>query len=178
MSIAIVTGSAGLIGSEASNYFAEKGLRVVGIDNNMRKEFFGEDASTEWNRVRLEGQLGDRYEHQSIDIRDEDAVGQLFSKYGKDIQLVLHTAAQPSHDWAARDPKKDFSVNAVGTLNLLEAVRNQTPDAVFMFTSTNKVYGDRPNTLPLIEEETRWEIDDSNHRIVEPTFSDSTAIDR
>ena len=159
MSVAVVTGSAGLIGSEASRYFAEKGLHVVGIDNNMRKELFGENASTEWNRVRLESELGDRYSHHAIDIRDEQAVDSLFDHYGADIRLVLHTAAQPSHDWAARDPKKDFSVNAVGTLNLLEAVRHKVPSAVFLFTSTNKVYGDRPNSLPLVEQLTRWEID-------------------
>lgn len=159
MTVAVITGSAGLIGSEASRYFADKGLQVVGIDNNMRKEFFGENASTEWNRLRLEKQLGEKYAHQAIDIRDEAAIDKLFDHYGKDISLVLHTAAQPSHDWAARDPKKDFSVNAVGTLNLLEAVRHKAPKAVFMFTSTNKVYGDRPNTLPLEEKETRWEID-------------------
>ena len=162
MSIAIITGSAGLIGSEASQYFASKGLQVVGVDNNMRREFFGDDASTEWNRIRLEDQLGDRYDHRAIDIRDDEAVDSLFDEFGADIQLVLHTAAQPSHDWAARDPKKDFSVNAVGTLNLLEAVRHKAPQAVFIFTSTNKVYGDRPNTLPLIEQETRWEIDPSH----------------
>ena len=162
MSVAIITGSAGLIGSEASRYFANKGLQVVGIDNNMRREFFGENASTEWNRLRLEEQLGDRYEHHAIDIRDEQAIDGLFDRYGKDIKLVLHTAAQPSHDWAARDPKKDFSVNATGTLNLLEAVRHKTPEAVFIFTSTNKVYGDRPNTLPLVEQLTRWEIDPSH----------------
>ena len=159
MSIAIITGSAGLIGSEASQYFADKGLRVVGIDNNMRREFFGDDASTEWNRIRLQEQLRDRYDHRAIDIRDDHAIDQLFTEFGSDIRLVLHTAAQPSHDWAARDPKKDFSVNAVGTLNLLEAVRHKAPEAVFIFTSTNKVYGDRPNTLPLVEQATRWEID-------------------
>ena len=125
----------------------------------MRKEFFGENASTEWNRRRIEAELGARYVHESIDIRDDSAIESLFQRYGSEIKLVLHTAAQPSHDWAARDPKKDFSVNAVGTLNLLEAARQNAPEAVFIFTSTNKVYGDRPNTLPLIEEATRWEID-------------------
>lgn len=159
MSVAIVTGSAGLIGSEASRFFAGEGLDVVGVDNDMRAEFFGKEASTQWNRERLESDLGDRYTHVSIDIRDEDAVESLFDKYGKDISLVLHTAAQPSHDWAARDPKTDFGVNANGTLNLLEAVRHKAPEAVFIFTSTNKVYGDAPNRLPLVEQETRWEID-------------------
>jgi CDP-paratose 2-epimerase len=159
MSIAIVTGSAGLIGSEATRYFAEQGLHVVGIDNDMRARFFGEEASTTWNRQRLEADLGQKYTHQSIDIRDGDAINTLFSRYGKQIKLVVHTAAQPSHDWAARDPKTDFGVNANGTLNLLEAVRHICPEAVFIFTSTNKVYGDAPNRLPLIEQETRWEID-------------------
>lgn len=159
MSVAIITGSAGLIGSEASRFFANEGLDVVGVDNDMRAKFFGDEASTQWNRERLENDLGDRYTHVSIDIRDEDAIDSLFDKYGTDISLVLHTAAQPSHDWAARDPKTDFGVNANGTLNLLEAVRHKVPEAVFMFTSTNKVYGDAPNRLPLVEQETRWEID-------------------
>lgn len=162
MSVVIVTGSAGLIGSEAAAFFAEKGHDVVGVDNDMRREFFGDEASTRWNRDRLESRLGDRYTHVSIDIRDEDAVDSLFKKYGKAIELVVHTAAQPSHDWAARAPKVDFGVNAVGTLNLLEAVREHTDNATFIFTSTNKVYGDTPNSLPLIEQETRWEIDPSH----------------
>ena len=162
MSVVIVTGSAGLIGSESSRYFANTGLNVVGIDNNMRREFFGDGASTDWNRKRLERDLGASYQHRNIDIRDDDAIERLFARYGKSISLVVHTAAQPSHDWAARDPKKDFSVNAVGTLNLLEAVRKHAPEAVFIFTSTNKVYGDRPNTLPLVEDDMRWEIDPSH----------------
>ncbi len=162
MSIAIVTGSAGLIGSEASRHFASQGLTVVGIDNDMRSEFFGAEASTEWQRRSLEHELGDRYVHVDGDIRDDQLIDRLFAQYNTDIQLVVHTAAQPSHDWAARDPKKDFTVNAYGTLNLLEATRQNCPDAVFIFTSTNKVYGDRPNQLPLIEQELRWEIDPSH----------------
>ena len=162
MSVAIITGSAGLIGSEAVEYFVEKGLHVVGIDNDMRKRFFGEEASTDWNRNRLEKKLGDKYTHASLDIRDDDAIDALFKKYGNDIKLILHTAAQPSHDWAAREPKTDFSVNANGTLNLLEATRQFAPKAVFMFTSTNKVYGDTPNRLPLVEQDKRWEIDPSH----------------
>jgi CDP-paratose 2-epimerase len=159
MSVAIITGSAGLIGSEAVGYFISQGMDVVGIDNDMRRQFFGDDASTEWNRQRLETQFAKQYTHCAIDIRDDSAVLNLFERYRKDLTLVLHTAAQPSHDWAAREPKTDFSVNAVGTLNLLEATRLHAPAAVFLFTSTNKVYGDTPNRLPLIEQETRWEID-------------------
>lgn len=159
MSIAIITGSAGLIGSEASRRFAREGYQIVGIDNDMRRTFFGDEASTSWNRNRLEEELGNSYSHNAIDIRDTEAINSLFSKYGKDIALVVHTAAQPSHDWAARDPQMDFSVNANGTLNMLEATRQHAPDAAFIFTSTNKVYGDTPNRLPLIEQELRWEID-------------------
>ena len=159
MSIVVVTGSAGLIGSEASRHFAKKGLTVVGIDNDMRKNFFGDEASTNWQRQQLQNELGKSYLHVDGDIRDADLMNNLFAEYGKDIKLIIHTAAQPSHDWAARDPQMDFTVNANGTLNLLEATRHNAPDAVFIFTSTNKVYGDTPNKLPLIEKEMRWEID-------------------
>jgi CDP-paratose 2-epimerase len=162
MSVAIITGSAGLIGSEASQYFAGKGLDVVGIDNDMRRYFFGEEASTRRQQTRLEQSLGARYTHVNADIRDDEVIDRLFAHYGSQISLVVHTAAQPSHDWAARSPKTDFSVNAQGTLNLLEATRQHAPDAVFIFTSTNKVYGDTPNRLPLIERETRWEIPDEH----------------
>ncbi len=161
MSVAIVTGSAGLIGSEASRYFAGRGMDVVGIDNNMRAYFFGEEASTSWMGNQLQATLA-RYTHEQIDIRDRDAIFRLFELYGKEIRLVVHTAAQPSHDWAAREPFTDFGVNALGTLTMLEATRQYCPDAVFIFTSTNKVYGDTPNHLPLIEQAERWEID-SNH---------------
>jgi CDP-paratose 2-epimerase len=158
MSIALITGSAGLIGSEAAIHFAERGLDVVGIDNDMRRVFFGDEASTAWNRGRLERRLGARYTHYDIDIRDQGAVAGLFQRYGADIKLVIHTAAQPSHDWAARDPLTDFTVNANGTLHMLEATRRCAPEAVFIFTSTNKVYGDAPNQLPLVELADRWEI--------------------
>jgi len=159
MSIAIVTGSSGLIGSEAVRHFAQQGLDVIGIDNDMRRHFFGREASTLWQREQLEQALGKRYQHFDADIRDDDAIDQLFQRLGSDIRLIVHAAAQPSHDWAARDPKLDFSVNAVGTLNLLEATRRFAPDAVFIFTSTNKVYGDTPNRLPLVEQPSRWEIE-------------------
>lgn len=158
MSVVIITGSAGLIGSESAAFFANQGLDVVGIDNNMRSVFFGEDASTKWNRQRLEGALGTKYHHQDVDIRDYEAITSIFKHYGSSIALVIHTAAQPSHDWAAREPITDFTVNANGTLNLLEATRLYAPEAVFIFTSTNKVYGDTPNRLPLVEQEYRWEI--------------------
>ena len=159
MNIAVITGSAGLIGSEAARHFAALGLEVVGIDNDMRRAFFGDEASTAWQRRRLEKDLAGRYCHHDIDIRDREGVERLFRWLGRSICLVVHAAAQPSHDWAASDPHADFGVNAVGTLNLLEATRQHSPDAVFVFTSTNKVYGDTPNSLPLIEQETRWEID-------------------
>lgn len=158
MGLIVVTGSAGLVGSESVRFFADLGYTVVGIDNNMRQVFFGADASTEWNRELLQEKYGDRYIHHDIDIRDNDAIAALFRTYGTDIQLIIHTAAQPSHDWAANDPFMDFSVNANGTLVLLENARQLCPDAVFIFCSTNKVYGDTPNRLPLIEQELRWEI--------------------
>jgi CDP-paratose 2-epimerase len=165
MSVAIITGAAGLIGSEAARHFARQGLDVVGIDNDMRQRFFGPEASTAQERRRLEQELGPRYRHVNADIRDDAAIDATFRRYGSQIALVVHTAAQPSHDWAAREPKTDFGVNAQGTLNLLEATRQHAANAVFLFTSTNKVYGDAPNRLPLIEQETRWEID-SRHTYV------------
>ena len=159
MSTIIITGSAGLIGSESVHFFAQKGFNIVGIDNDMRSVFFGSDASTDWNRKILEDRYGERYCHRNLDIRDRESIENLFKEYGSDISLIIHTAAQPSHDWAARDPHTDFTVNANGTLVLLEATRQYCPEAVFIFTSTNKVYGDTPNQLPLAELETRWEID-------------------
>lgn len=162
MAIALVTGSAGLIGSQAAEHFADLGFHVVGVDNDMRKVFFGDDSSTAWMATALEDKLGNAYTHASLDIRDRPAVEELFKQYGTDIEVVIHTAAQPSHDWAARDPFTDFDVNAVGTLNMIENTRQHCPDAVFIFTSTNKVYGDTPNRLPLVEQETRWEIDPSH----------------
>ncbi len=159
MSVAIITGSAGLIGSESAEFFAELGFDVVGIDNDMRAYFFGQESSTRWNLSHLQQKLGSRYTHYDVDIRDIAAINNIFERYGDSISLVIHTAAQPSHDWAAREPHTDFAVNATGTLNVLEATRQYSPDAVFIFTSTNKVYGDAPNYLPLVELDTRWEID-------------------
>lgn len=157
MDVALITGSAGLIGSEAVSFFSSRFDLIVGIDNDLRSYFFGEGGSTEWNKRRLEEKVSN-YKHYGLDIRDTEALRQVFNAYGKDIKLVLHTAAQPSHDWAAKEPFTDFTVNANGTLNLLEMTRLHAPDAVFIFTSTNKVYGDTPNSLPLQELEERWEI--------------------
>lgn len=159
--VCIVTGSSGLIGSESVEFFADKFDKVVGIDNNMRMRFFGADASTEWNTNRLVNSINN-FEHHAADIRDIDALDKIFAQYGSDIKLVVHTAAQPSHDWAAREPITDFTVNANGTINMLEVTRKHCPEATFIFTSTNKVYGDTPNYLPLVEQETRWEIAESH----------------
>ena len=161
MAIALVTGSGGLIGAEAARFFANQGLSVVGIDNDMRQYFFGEEASTRWSQEQLKSEVAG-YVHYDIDIRDGDALKKVFERFGKEIALVLHTAAQPSHDWAAREPLTDFTINANGTLQMLEFTRQFAPDAVFLFTSTNKVYGDAPNRLPLIETETRWELEPSH----------------
>ena len=157
MNIALVTGSAGLIGAETVRFFSGRGFQVIGIDNDMRKEFFGEEASTQWSRRELEMTVPD-YTHKDVDIRDRGAIESIFAEYGGDIQVVIHTAAQPSHDWAAKDPYADFSVNADGTLVLLESTRRYCPESPFLYTSTNKVYGDNPNRLPLVELETRWEV--------------------
>ena len=176
MDIAIVTGSAGLIGSEAVTFFSPKFDKVVGIDNNLRQYFFGETGSTAWNQDRLQKTVAN-YSNVNIDIRDVGALEQLFKEYGSDIKLVLHAAAQPSHDWAAKEPFTDFSVNANGTLNVLEMTRLYAPKAVFIFTSTNKVYGDTPNFLPLIELEKRWEIDKS-HPYFERGIDEKMTIDQ
>ncbi len=158
MSVVVVTGSAGLIGSESVAYFAERGHEVVGIDNDFRRRFFGPEASTDWNRRALEARFPRQYVHVDADVRDAAAMDELFARHGRRIALVIHAAAQPSHDWAASDPQTDFTVNANGTLCVLEATRKHAPGAVFIFTSTNKVYGDAPNELPLVELDRRWEI--------------------
>jgi CDP-paratose 2-epimerase len=176
MKTAIVSGSAGLIGSEASKFLHAKGLQIVGIDNNYRSVFFGNSASTLWNRQRLENELAG-YIHFDEDIRDAKAMDKIFKNFGKDISLVIHAAAQPSHDWAATDPMTDFSINANGTLNLLEMSRKYCPKTVFIFLSTNKVYGDKPNYLPLQELETRWEID-PDHPYFEHGIDEEFGIDQ
>jgi CDP-paratose 2-epimerase len=176
MAIALITGSAGLIGSEAVAFFSGKGFEVIGVDNDMRSHFFGPAASTAKVRDRLQEQIP-AYKHINGDIRDYVSMGEIFKKYSSDIKIVIHTAAQPSHDLSAQDPHLDFSVNAVGTLNLLELTRLHCPSAVFIFTSTNKVYGDLANDLPLIEKETRWELDNS-HRYYQFGIDESMSLDQ
>lgn len=155
--LAVITGSGGLIGSEAARYFVEQGYEVLGLDNDLRATFFGEEASTRAVTQRLVEDL-EGFRAESVDIRDRQRVDSLFAAEKDRITLVVHAAAQPSHDWAARDPHTDFTVNANGTLTLLEATRSHCPDATFVLCSTNKVYGDRPNLLPLQEQETRLEL--------------------
>jgi CDP-paratose 2-epimerase len=157
----LVTGSAGLIGSEAVEFFDRLGFAVDGVDNNMRADFFGPTGDTTWNRQRLEATCR-RYTHRNLDIRDREGVDALVRT--ERYELVIHAAAQPSHDLAASRPFDDFDVNAVGTLNLLEACRRHAPDAVFILVSTNKVYGDNPNRLPLVELGTRWDFADPEMR--------------
>lgn len=155
----LITGSAGLIGSESVKFFAERGFNIIGIDNNMRQYFFGKEASSDWNRKLLE-ETYENYHHYNIDIRDNNKIEELFKR--NKFDLIIHTAAQPSHDWAAKEPFTDFTVNANGTLVMLENFKKYCPEAVFIFTSTNKVYGDRPISLPLIELETRYELPKSH----------------
>lgn len=174
--IAVVTGAAGLIGAEACRQFSKVGFQIVGIDNDLRAHFFGPNSSTSPQMSVLKEQIPELV-HHPVDIRDREKVDSVFSDYSSDISVVIHTAGQPSHDWAASDPFTDFNVNAVGTLNLLEATRASCPDAAFLFTSTNKVYGDRPNELPLVEEETRWELD-SSHPFFEYGIDESMPIDQ
>jgi CDP-paratose 2-epimerase len=158
MPTAIVTGSGGLIGSESAAHFVRQGYDVVGLENDMRAQFFGPEASTQHTTDRLLSELGDSFRSLEVDIRDLDGVERVFAEHRHSLELVIHTAAQPSHDWAASDPQTDFAVNANGTLNLLDATRRQAPGATFIFCSTNKVYGDRPNALPLVETPRRLEL--------------------
>ncbi len=162
MRTAIVTGSGGLIGSESVRLFVERGFHVIGVENDQRAQFFGPEASTQAVTQRLVGDY-DEFTTVEMDIRDREGVDRLMAAHCADIEAIVHTAAQPSHDWAASDPVADFSINAVGTSNLLEAARRNCPDATFIFTSTNKVYGDRPNFLPLVEHDTRLELPADHH---------------
>ena len=161
MPIVIITGSVGLVGSEAVNFFSQKGFRVIGIDNNLRKFFFGNDGSTSWLKKKI---IKDnpKYKHFNIDIRNYQSLEKIFKIYKKNISLIIHCAAQPSHDYGKNFPKIDFDVNASGTLNLLELTRKFCPKSPFIFMSTNKVYGDNPNKLKIIEKKNRYELSKSN----------------
>ncbi|MCW5515663.1 NAD-dependent epimerase/dehydratase family protein [Muriicola sp. Z0-33] len=176
MNIALITGSSGLIGSEACKFWDKKGFSVIGIDNDMRSYFFGADASTLNMESKLKSSLNNFTSH-SIDIRDYDKLKLLFSKFKTQIKVIIHTAAQPSHDWAAKEPFTDFSINATGTLNMLELTRKYCPEAAFIFTSTNKVYGDTPNSLPMTELEHRWEISE-DHPFHEHGIDESMSVDQ
>ena len=156
----IVTGSSGLIGSEVVTYFDALGWQVYGVDNNMRRDFFGEKGDTRWNQQRLQNACKN-FTHHELDIRDRQGVLAYVEQIKPD--MIVHTAAQPSHDLAASRPFDDFDVNASGTLNLLEAARRHVPDVTFAHLSTNKVYGDRPNTIPMAELETRWDYADPTY---------------
>ena len=175
MNIVLITGSAGLIGSEAVKFFSNKFDIVIGVDNNMREYFFGKDASVIEIEKNLENTIYN-YKHHNIDIRNKDELEKIFKEYNIDIKLIIHTAAQPSHDWATKEPFTDFSINAIGTLNLLELTRQYSTKSVFIYTSTNKVYGDNPNYLPLIELPTRWEID-PNHKYHLNGINETLSID-
>ena len=161
MNIALITGSCGLVGSEASIFFARKGFKILGIDNNKRKFFFGKDGDISWVKKKLKKDLKD-YEHLNLDIRNFNLIKKVFVKHKKNIKIIIHAAAQPSHDWAKNKPFIDFDINAKGTLNLLELTKLYCPKVPFIFMSTNKVYGDNPNYLPLNEKKTRWEIKNSH----------------
>jgi CDP-paratose 2-epimerase len=175
MKIALITGSSGLIGGESVEFMSTKFDLVIGIDNDMRSYFFGDDSSTNWNKNRLQDKYANFKSYQA-DIRSIEAIQPIFEEYGVDISLIIHTAAQPSHDWAAREPLTDFGVNATGTINMLEMTRLFCPDSVFIFTSTNKVYGDTPNYLPLIELNKRWEIDET-HAYFQNGIDEDMSID-
>ena len=157
MSVVIITGSSGLVGSESVDFFCKKGFDVIGIDNNLRSFFFGKDGSTVWVKKRLL-KKHKNFKHYNIDIRNINGLKKIFKKYKKDISLVIHCAAQPSHDYGKNFPILDFNVNATGTLNLLEMTKQFCSDSPFIFMSTNKVYGDNPNKLRLIEKSKRWEL--------------------
>ncbi len=161
MTIAIITGSSGLVGSEAVNFFHDKGFDVIGIDNDLRKFFFGQKSSTNWIKKQLI-KRNKNFKHFNVDIRNKFKLEEIFKKYSRKISIIIHCAAQPSHDYGKNFPRIDFDVNASGTLNLLELTKKYSFDSPFIFMSTNKVYGDNPNKLNIIENKFRWELDKKN----------------
>ena len=172
MSLAIITGSTGLVGSESVNFFHDKGFDVIGIDNNLRKLFFGKNGSTVWLKSQLL-KRNKNFKNNNIDIRNLVGLEKIFKKYSKSISVIIHCAAQPSHDYGKNHPFLDFNVNATGTLNLLELTKKYSPHAPFIFMSTNKVYGDNPNNLKLVEKKTRWELkkSDKHYKGIKENFS-------
>ena len=172
MSIVLITGSTGLVGSEAVNFFSNKGFEVIGIDNNLREFFFGKEGSTNWIKKKLY-EKNKKFKNFAVDIRNYDNLKKIFSKYKKNLKLIIHCAAQPSHDYGKNHPIIDFNVNATGTLNLLELTKKYCPDSPFIFMSTNKVYGDNPNKLKIIETKSRWELKktDKLYKGIDETFS-------
>ena len=170
----IITGSLGLVGYSTCCFFLKKGKKILGIDNNMRKYFFGENSSNKWKEKKLTQNKS--YKHFNIDIRNKKKIFEIIKKNKNKIEAIIHTAAQPSHDWSTKEPLTDFYINSVGTLNLLEALRIFCPDATFIFTSTNKVYGDRPNFLPLIEKKFRYEIR-RDHKYFKQGIDEKMSID-
>jgi len=172
MSIVLITGSSGLVGSESVNFFSKKGFDVVGIDNNLRRFFFGDEGST--NKIKNDLlKKNKKFKNHNIDVRNYNALEEIFTKYKKNITLIIHCAAQPSHDYAKNFPILDFNINATGTLNLLELTKKYCPEAPFIFMSTNKVYGDNPNKLKIIEKKSRWELkkDDKYFKGIDEKFS-------
>jgi len=172
MSIALITGSCGLVGSESVDFFSNKGFEIIGIDNNLRQHFFGKDASVIWQKKKLT-KTYKKYKHFNTDIRNYNGLKKIFKKFKKNIKIIIHCAAQPSHDYGKNFPVIDFNVNATGTLNLLELTKIYCPNANFIFMSTNKVYGDNPNKLNIIEKSKRWELKENNkyYRGIDENFS-------
>ena len=173
MKTVIITGSSGLVGSEASRFFSQKNFRVIGIDNNLRKYFFGKDGDTNWVKRKLIYECKN-YKHYNCDIRNKTRIKKIFQKYNSDIKLIIHAAGQPSHDWAIKEPYTDFSINALGTLNLLENTKIFSKKASFIFLSTNKVYGDNPNKFSFKEKTSRYEIIDDKYK---KGFDESLNVD-
>ena len=172
MSIALITGSNGLVGSESVKFFSKKGFDILGIDNNLREFFFGKDGSTQWIKNKIKKQIKN-YFHYNTDIRSYKNLEKIFKKYKKNISIIIHCAAQPSHDYGKNFPILDFNVNATGTLNLLELTKLYCPDSPFIFMSTNKVYGDNPNKLKINEKKNRFELSLSNryYKGIDENFS-------
>ncbi len=172
MSLALITGSSGLVGSESVNFFSDKGFDVIGVDNNLRKFFFGDEGSTLWVKKNLQ-KRNKKFRHLNIDIRNYDALANVFKKYKNKIKVIIHCAAQPSHDYGKKFPFLDFNINATGTLNLLDLTKKYCPNTPFIFMSTNKVYGDSPNKLNVYEKKKRWDLKskDKNFKGISENFS-------